>query len=78
MVCDQLALGVIQRADLGGRHAARRAVEQPRTQLLFQLHHQFGGRGLAHAHVGRGLAERAEVNHANEKPDGLNAVHGRK
>ena len=76
MVGDELALGVVQAADLGGRHATRAAVQQARAQLLFELGHELGGRGLAHAHLGGSLAERAQVDHANEQFDSEKAIHG--
>jgi hypothetical protein len=77
MVRDELALLVVQLADLGGRDAVRGAVQQPGAELRLQLGHQLGGRRLADAQVGSSLAERAQVHHADEEPDALDAVHAR-
>ena len=76
LVRDGLALVVVQRADLGRAHAARRAVQQARAQALLHRGHGLGGGGLGDAEVGRGLAEAAGLDDADEEGDGGDAVHG--
>jgi len=71
MVRDQLAFFVVQRANLGRRHAVGRPVQQARAKLFFKMRHQLGGRRLAHAHVGGRLAKGAQVHDADKKFDGL-------
>ena len=64
---NEKAFVVVQQADLGWRDAARTAVKQPHAQALFQCRHVLGCRRLRDAQVGRCLAERAGLDHADEK-----------
>ncbi len=73
---DHLALVVVGRARLGGRDAARAAVEQPRPQPRLQRRHVLGGGGLGDAEVDAGTAEAAGLDDADEEADAGDGVHG--
>ena len=62
-----LALVVVERADLGGGDAARAAMQQPRAQPLLERGHVLGRGGLRDAELGGGLAEAAGLDHADEE-----------
>ena len=72
LVGDAPAMLGIQGTHLGHRNALRRAVQQTRAQVLFQLGDLLGDAGLTHTQVDRRLAERSQLHHADE------GVHGRK
>ena len=76
LVQDGLAALVVQRAGLGGRHAAGGAVQQPRAQVALGLGHGLGGGGLGGAQRERGLAEAARLHHPHEHLHDLKAIHG--
>nr|WP_244118610.1 hypothetical protein [Burkholderia gladioli] len=60
---------------LGERKRARRAVQQLRAEPSLQPRHLLAGRRLADAGLLRGDREAAAFHHANEQPDGVEAVH---
>ena len=75
MVVNQFAFLVVQKPDFGGCHTVGGTVQQTRAELRFQLRHNLGGRGLAYAQLGCGLAEGAQIHHPDKEPDGIQIVH---